>query len=240
MRKCLIIVSLAIACGCETYRHQYVPKSDIAPQTQNRYSLKECHVYAYSNLVKEFNSRSLDAQALKDEDLREIEKLHPEVFSSDGIPVSIRVWHDMEKAEAGSAFLGIVDVFLFLGTVGVVPMVSASDRFVEVELEVGDSKSKSPRIGVEESSRCVIWTLGLNLLFPFDEPTDTRFSRSGRACVGMANENHSFSTGKRCRNAAYAYTIAAALTEYEKKTRSEAQQRDGVESSALAIEEMPL
>lgn len=223
MKKYLfVVVGLALTCGCESFRHQYVPEASSLPTTSRKYSLKSCDVYEFSKRVKENHRSIMNARSFEEEELLEMQKAYPEVFSADGVPVSIRLCYDMDRFETGNPFLGVADVLLFLGTVGVVPLVSASDEFVEVELVI-DQDKKTPRVGVSGSSRCVIWTLGLNLLFPFDEPTDARFSKSGRACIGMSDEAHSYSTGKRCRVAAYAYAVAVALAEHEKATDAKPQ-----------------
>ena len=224
MKNCLLVIlGLALASGCESFRHQYVPDSNAVPQTQRRYSLKGCSVYQRSSRVKENHRSVMDARSFDDEALRRMERAYPGVFSENGIPVSIKLCYDMDRLDMLNPGLVVLDVLLFLGTAGVVPLVSATDEFTEVELCVGEEKAKSPRIGVAGSSRCIIWTLGLNLLFPFDEPTDSRFSKCARACVGMADENHSFFVDSRCREAAYAYAVAVALAEHEKATDAKSQ-----------------
>lgn len=247
MKKHLLIFALLLACGCESFRHQYVPEASSAPSTRSKYSLKSCNVYEFSKRVKENHRSIMNARSFAEEELLEMQKAYPEVFSADGVPVSIRLCYDMDRFETGNPFLGAVDVLFFLGTVGVVPLVSASDEFVEVELVI-DQDKKTPRVGVSGSSRCVIWTLGLNLLFPFDEPTDARFSKSGRACIGMPDETHSYSTDKRCRAAAYAYAIAVSLAEYEKSENEKVkvsrdlkrQEYAKPKVEAVEIEDIPL
>lgn len=246
-KSVLVVVGLVLTCGCESFRHQYVPEASSAPSTRRKYSLKSCNVYEFSKRVKENHRSIMNARSFAEEELLEMQKAYPEVFSADGVPVSIRLCYDMDRFEAGNPFLGVVDVLFFLGTVGVVPLVSASDEFVEVELVI-DQDKKTPRVGVTGSSRCVIWTLGLNLLFPFDEPTDARFSKSGRACIGMSDETHSYNTDKRCRAAAYAYAIAVSLAEYEKAENEKAngsrdlkRQEDAKPKvDAVEIEDIPL
>lgn len=217
MKRVLLIVVFALMSGCETYRHQYTLATNVTPQTKRKYALRDCNVYHFSKILSECHRSTMNASAFDEKDLREMENSYSDVFAEDGIPVSIKLCYDMDRYDTGNLLLGVLDPFLFLGTVGVVPLIDFTDQFVEVEIKLENGKATSPRVGVNRSSRTVIWSLGLNLLFPFDEPTDSRYSESGRACLGMANEKHSHATNKRCRNAAFAYAIAVALTEYERK-----------------------
>lgn len=218
MTRGLLISLLALVCGCETFHHHYIPVRTVSHRTRNKYTLKDCTVYEYSQYKTEHHRGVMDIWGFKESELRAVEKLNPDLYSANGIPVSVKLCRDMDRFDILNPFLGLTDTLLALGTVGIVPLFVNKDEYVEVELLIDNGKGRSPRIGVNGSSRSVMSTLGLNLLFPYDESANSKFSCSGKAWVGLSDERHSFQVEKRCRIAGFADAIATALTEYEKST----------------------
>ena len=217
----LVIASVLLFCGCETYRYEYLPSVDATPCAEQRYSLKDCVSYYVFNAGEERREHrdTFQTESFSRDELSEMMRMYPDVFSDNGIPVTVKLCRDMDRSGSGS-LCSVLSGILYLGTVGIVPGVFASDNFVEVVLTMGEASTPKCSFEMKESKRQTYSSSGLNLLFPFSSPTFGECSRSGCATLFTDGERCSCSIGMgvdmRCRKAAYAYAIAAALSEHER------------------------
>lgn len=65
-KSVLVVVGLVLTCGCESFRHQYVPEASSAPSTRRKYSLKSCNVYEFSKRVKENHRSIMNARSFEE------------------------------------------------------------------------------------------------------------------------------------------------------------------------------
>ena len=224
MKRTLSVAVLALMlCGCETYRYEYAPCISTSPQTRQRYSLREC-VFSYGFKVGGERCERRDTfqtESFSRDELDEMAAMYPDVFADNGIPVSINLCRDLDKSGSG-VFLSFISSIFYLGTIGIVPGVFMSDNVVAVEVIAGDAKRSSYGFEMKEFKRQTFASSGLNLLFPYGSPSGREYSQAGSASLLTKGERCSWSIGmgvdRRCRKAAYAFAIAAALTELERES----------------------
>lgn len=222
----LVIASVLLFCGCETYRYEYLPSVDATPCAEQRYSLKDCVFYYVFNAGEERREHrdTFQTESFSRDELSEMMRMYPDVFSDNGIPVTVKLCRDMDRSGSGS-LCSVLSGILYLGTVGIVPGVFASDNFVEVVLTMGEASTPKCSFEMKESKRQTYSSSGLNLLFPFSSPTFGECSRSGCANLFTDGERCSWSIGmgvdSRCRKDAYAFAIAVALSEHERKCKDQ-------------------
>lgn len=240
MKSLLSISILVLAlCGCETYRYEYAPSVSGVPQVKRRYALRKCESFYFFTTGEGRRERpdTLPANLFEEEDLRDMERLCPEVFADGGIPVSVKISLDWDRSES-YAWLGLLDGMLYLGTAGIVPMVDAHENLMEVELEIGGGSASKSKFEMRESKRQTFSSSGLNLLFPYDPPSGRDYSQAGKAYVWTDGERRSWSIGmgvdRRCRKRAYAHAIAVALSEYERR------QAESAKQDIIKVEQIPL
>ena len=212
------IFFVALVCGCQTYRYTYTPDITTGIKTGNKYRIQSVKVMTRNNFDGlgwvEADGIAASTWGFSAEDIKWLHSLNPDVYSEDGVPVTVRVKVDYDRISFGNPLLMLPYSLISMATLTIIPYAHHGDNGYTIEVASATKPDRSSSFEMHEEAKICNALSGLNLLFPYAPRDDERFSRCGSRTMMSTNSDADLAR-RECKFQAYSYAIAATLAKME-------------------------